>query len=162
LILFFKVYTKILLLYVFLLSLSVKAQQPVSVHLTEKDGLPDIEFYRVLEDNKGFVWLAADKGLYRYDGKTYRHYTNNEKRGLSVFEPFQDHLGRVWCTNISGQFFYTNKDKLVTFIDLKEELNGQLAKFIVTKNELIITSVNSLYIVNLKTKKVELYIRKFT
>ena len=45
------------------------SQNPVSFQLTEKDGLPDIEFYTILEDNKGFVWLAADKGLFRYNGK---------------------------------------------------------------------------------------------
>ena len=35
------------------------AQQPVTIQLTEKDGLPDIEFYNVLEDKRGFIWFAA-------------------------------------------------------------------------------------------------------
>ena len=61
------------------------AQQPVSIHLTEKDGLPDIEFYDLLEDNKGFIWLAADKGLYRYDGRNYKLFTNPDKRGRALF-----------------------------------------------------------------------------
>lgn len=153
-------YTKLLLLYFFLLSYSIKAQQPVLVNLTEKDGLPDIEYYNILEDSKGFIWLTADKGLYRYDGKTYKQYTNPEKRGLSVFEPIEDHLGRVWTTNISGQFFYTDQDQLITFIDLKDELNGQLADFFVTKNHLVISIRDKLYTVNLETKQVALIINK--
>ena len=61
------------------------AQDPIAVKLSEKEGLPDVEFYDILEDNEGFVWLAADKGLYRFDGKEYASYHHVDKRGLSVF-----------------------------------------------------------------------------
>ncbi|WP_179336894.1 sensor histidine kinase [Winogradskyella ludwigii] len=132
----------------------MEAQQPVSIHLTEKDGLPDIEFYNVLEDSKGFIWLAADTGLYRYDGKTYTQYTNPEKRGLSVFELFEDENGRIWCTNISGQFFYVENNKLITFIDLKEELKGKLANYTIRDNKLLITASHSIYIIDLLTKNI--------
>jgi ligand-binding sensor domain-containing protein len=47
----------------------INAQEPISVHLTGKDDLPDIEFYDLFEDENGLIWLAADKGLYKYDGK---------------------------------------------------------------------------------------------
>ena len=116
----------------------MEAQQPVSVHLTEKDGLPDKEFYNIIEDSKGFIWLCADKGLFRYDGKLFKNYSNPEKRGLSVFEPVEDQLGRIWCNNISGQFFYVENDQLFTFIDLGKELKGELSSFMVTKKHLIV------------------------
>lgn len=130
------------------------AQEPVSIHLTEKDGLPDIEFYDVLEDSKGFIWLASDSGFYRYDGKTYIQYTNKEKRGLSVFGLVEDSLGRIWCTNISGQFFYIENNKLNTFIDLQEALKGQLASFTVHENYLLINGHYAVYSTDLTTKKV--------
>ncbi|WP_452229833.1 histidine kinase [Lacinutrix sp. MEBiC02404] len=144
------------LLFIFFLLCSrlIYAQEPVSIHITEKDGLPDIEFYGVLEDSKGFIWLACDSGLYRYDGKTYTQYTNAEKRGLSVFSLFEDKKGRVWCTNISGQFFYIENNKLITFIDLKEELKGQLANFRIQNNQLLITRNRVLYVIDLKSKKI--------
>lgn len=135
-------------------SFSIAAQEPVVVNLTDNDGLPDIEFYDVIEDSNGFIWLAADSGLYRYDGKSYQHFTNSKKRGLSVFNVFEDYLGRIWCNNISGQFFYVNGDKLIMFIDLKDELKGQLSNFKVSKNHLIISKVSSLFTVNLKTRQV--------
>ena len=69
----------------------VLSQEPVSIHLTSKDGLPDIEFYDIIEDSKGFIWLAADKGLFRYNGKEYKNYSNPKKRGLSVFNLKLDH-----------------------------------------------------------------------
>ncbi|GAK89540.1 hypothetical protein JCM19297_1368 [Nonlabens ulvanivorans] len=44
------------LLFFFLLlcHLSI-AQQPVSIHLTEDDGLPDKEFYGIAEDSKVYM-----------------------------------------------------------------------------------------------------------
>jgi len=137
-------------------TLVLQGQEPVSIHLTEKDGLPDIEFYDILEDSKGFVWLAADKGLYRYNGSTYKNYTNKDKRALSVFELQEDDKGRLWCTNISGQFFYVENDKLITFIDLEAELNAQLSNFIVTKDYLLVFGFKSSYKVNLETKEISL------
>ena len=41
----------ILLVFLLLFITNIVSQQPVSVHLTEKDGLPDNEFYDILEDD---------------------------------------------------------------------------------------------------------------
>ena len=99
----------------------MQAQEPVSIHLSEKNGLPDKEFYNIFEDEKGFIWLCADKGLFRYDGKKYKKYTHTAQRALSVFSVQQDPFKRVWCNNISGQFFYVTNNKLTLFIDLNKQ-----------------------------------------
>ena len=127
----------------------IAAQHPVFTHLTEKDGLPDIEFYNVIEDKDGFIWLGADKGLFRYDGKEFKNYTHPEKRGLSVFGLKTDKKGRIWCNNISGQFFYIEKDKLILFKDLKEEVKGQLAVFSFYQKKLVTNTVTGLYEIDL-------------
>lgn len=133
----------------------MKAQQPVSVHLTEKDGLPDKEFYNIIEDSNGFIWLCADKGLFRYDGKIFKNYSNPEKRGLSVFGVKEDQYGRIWSNNITGQFFYLENNILHTFIDLKVQLKGELATFEIKDNFLIVCTQLRIYRVNLDTKKIE-------
>jgi hypothetical protein len=132
----------------------LSAQEPVVFQFTEKDGLPDIEFYNVIEDNKEFIWLAANKGFYRFDGKAFKNYSNEEKRGLSVFEPFQDKVGRIWCINISGQLFYVENDKLITFIDLGREFNGELVKYIVRDNDVLVFSRSKILSIHLKSKKI--------
>ena len=129
------------------------AQQPVTIQLTEKDGLPDIEFYDILEDKNGFVWLAADKGLYRYDGKTFLNFSHPQKRGLSVFGLFEDAQGRIWCNTISGQFFYIENEKMIFFTDLKDELKGQLPEFEVIQNQLIAFSEKGVFVIDVATKK---------
>ena len=129
------------------------AQDPIALKLTEKEGLPDVEFYDIIEDNKGFIWLAADKGLYRFDGKEYVSYSNKEKRGLSVFGLKFDPQNQLWCNNISGQFFYFKDNSLILFLDLKNELKGELAEFLFLENKLFIFSTSVLFSVDLKTKE---------
>ena len=133
----------------------MKAQEPVFVHLSEKNGLPDKEFYDIIEDSKGFIWLGADKGLYRYDGKVFKNYTNKQQRSSSVFNLQEDNLGRTWCNNVSGQFFYTKNNTLKLFIDLSKELKGQLADFIVKDEYLWVFGQYKIYKINLNTKQVE-------
>ena len=143
---------KKLLFLLFLFCFRVYSQEPISIHLSKKEGLPDNEIYLITEDEKGFIWLAADKGLFRYDGKNFKTYTNKNKRGHSVFGVKTDVQNRVWCTNISGQFFYVENDTLTTFIDLKDTLKGELADFIVTKSSLLVFSKDHIFAVDLKTK----------
>ena len=141
------------LFYLFIISSYIIAQKPVTFQFTEKDGLPDIEFYNLIEDSKGFIWLAADKGLYRYNGKEFKNFTHKDKRGLSVFEPYEDESGKIWSLNISGQIFYTEKDSLQIFTDLGEVLKGELAKFFVRENDVLVFSSQNIYSINKKTKK---------
>jgi len=130
----------------------MQAQEPVSIHLSEKNGLPDKEFYDIIEDDEGFIWLCADKGFFRYDGKTFKSYTNEKQRGISVFGAKQDSLGRIWCNNISGQFFYIEDEKLHLFTDLSKLLKGELPQFIIKGEYLLVFSRGYIYRVNLKTK----------
>ena len=144
---------KLFHIFIFLIASFGFAQQPVTIQLTEKDGSPDIEFYDLLEDKKGFIWFAADKGLYRYDGKNFTNFTHPKKRGLSVFGLYQDDNGNIWCNNISGQFFYVQNNKLILFTDLKDELRGQLPEFIVKEKELITFSEKGIFKINTATKE---------
>ncbi|MDY8137861.1 histidine kinase [Aquimarina sp. 2201CG5-10] len=144
---------KLLYLLIFIKACVAYAQHPTYVHLSEKDALPDIEFYNIIEDSKGFIWLAADKGLYRYDGRDFKNYTNPEKKGLSVFSPKEDDKGRIWCNNISGQFFYIEDNKLITFIDIGKEFKGELLNFIVTPTDLVVFGSHKAFRINLETKE---------
>lgn len=137
-----------------LISFNVFGQQPIAIQLTEKEGLPDIEFYGVVEDSKGFIWLAANKGLYRYNGKKFKNYLAPKKRGLSVFGLKFDPKKRLWCNNISGQYFYVENDSLKLFADFKKYTKGQLADFLFFNNKLYIYNSFNTLEVNLKTKKV--------
>lgn len=113
------------------------AQQPVTIHLTEKDGLPDNEIYSILEDTKGNVWIAANKGLFKYNGKEFTTFSHPKKQGRSFFNLKLDNRGRVWCNNIAGQFFYIENDMLNLFGDYQNLLKGTLSDFEFFKENLV-------------------------
>ncbi|WP_439130632.1 histidine kinase [Polaribacter sp.] len=145
---------KIILLFLIIscYSNSSFSQHPVFYQLTEKDGLPDVEFYQVLEDKKGFIWFAANKGLFRFDGKNYINFSHPNKRGLSVFNLALDKKGRVWCNNISGQYFYAENNRLNLYVDLEKESNGQLSPFYFINNHIVINSNSGFYKLNIDNK----------
>ncbi|WP_124981115.1 sensor histidine kinase [Nonlabens xiamenensis] len=129
------------------------AQEPVRLIIDEKVGLPSNEVYAIEEDSQGFVWLATNKGLIRYDGAIFKSYDHPQQRGLSIFEPFVDEQDRVWCMNISGQVFYAKDDQFELVADLKDELKGSLASIVANENYLIVSMFLKNIIIDLKTGK---------
>jgi ligand-binding sensor domain-containing protein/two-component sensor histidine kinase len=77
-------------------------QQEYSVYTT-KDGLPSNYIYRVAEDDKGFLWVATDAGIARFDGKYFQVFTT--ENGLpdnEVLSVVKETNGQIWV-NCFGQ-----------------------------------------------------------
>lgn len=45
---------------------------PVPNQVTVADGLPSDVIGELAEDKQGYLWLASDDGLARFDGRNYR------------------------------------------------------------------------------------------
>jgi signal transduction histidine kinase len=59
--------------FIFYFVLQIGVAQQIS-HFTKEDGLPSDLIKSVATDNNGFIWLATDEGLIRFDGKNYKHF----------------------------------------------------------------------------------------
>ncbi|WP_047245636.1 sensor histidine kinase [Maribacter thermophilus] len=115
------------------------AQLPVTLHLTEKDGLPDLECYKIIQDQDDYIWLASNSGLYRYNGEVFSEYKITDQKGRSVFGVSEDEQGTIWCNNLHGQILYTPKGQdLKLFKDLNPTLKGHLAQLHHMQNNLIV------------------------
>lgn len=144
---------KLFLIFLFASHFSM-AQHPVYIDMNQKEEMPDIEFYDIIEDKKGFIWLAANNGLFRYDGKEFKNYSHPKKRGLSVFGLQFDDKDRLWCNNISGQYFFIENDSLKFYTDLKKYTKGQLGVYFFQKNKIIVHTFNKFLEVDIQTKKI--------
>ncbi|WP_041566847.1 sensor histidine kinase [Nonlabens dokdonensis] len=144
-------------------SFNAIAQEPVRIKVTEQNGLPSNEVYSIEEDSKGFVWIASNKGLVRYDGTTSKTYDHPEKVGLSVFELFVDEKDRVWCMNLTGQIFYAQGDDLTLFTDVSEEFKGSLGSMVVVGDTMIVSMYRVRLSIDIKTKEKTVYpIKEFS
>lgn len=63
----------ILLLILSLLSLVINAQYYPHHHFTEEDGLVDNAVQDLLIDNKGYLWIATNNGISKYDGQSFKN-----------------------------------------------------------------------------------------
>ncbi|MBO0934391.1 sensor histidine kinase [Fibrella aquatilis] len=101
-----------LLVLLLLLNVPGLAQDVSYQAFGKAQGMPSNTVYDLLQDQRGFIWLATDKGLFRYDGVHFRPYNNSQQNDKALSNLMEDAGGRVWCQNFTGQFFYWQADSL--------------------------------------------------
>ena len=102
-------------------------------NFNELNGLPSSETYQVFQDSKGFVWVATDRGVSKYDGGEFQNYTIPD--GLSdntVFGFYEDHLNRIWFRTYSGALSYYQNDSIHPY-KYNSNLMQELGRSILTK-----------------------------
>jgi len=86
------------------------ASRPLNLkvtHLTSDDGLSNIRINSILQDRRGFMWIATEDGLNRYDGNTFVVYKNNPADPNTVSASFimsliEDDHGYLWIGTLGG------------------------------------------------------------
>jgi ligand-binding sensor domain-containing protein len=78
-------------------------------YFSNPDGFINNTVYAINEDKKGNLWFGTDRGVYKYDGKTFRNY--NQKDGLSHTDISRksivvDKSGTIWVGTHGGVFRY--------------------------------------------------------
>ena len=83
----------------------------------QSNGLPTGEANTVLQTSDGYVWIGSYGGLIRYDGATFRNYSEEGSvASSSIRSLFEDSQGRLWIgTNDMG--VYLCKNDTFTLVD---------------------------------------------
>lgn len=76
-------------------------------HLTMREGLSQSTVMSILQDKEGYLWLATESGLDRYDGyaiREYRRGRDSEQNLASdyVWKIAQDPNGDLWLATVGG------------------------------------------------------------
>lgn len=123
--------------------------------LSYPDQLPTQAVYDMLIDSKGYVWMATDKGLYRFNGRSYIDvpFQNGSLKAVSYLQ--EDAGGTVWCMNFHNQVYYFRNDTLRRFaIDptlLKNEYS--FTNITVGKNQLWLNTFSNVMQFDKKTHR---------
>jgi anti-sigma regulatory factor (Ser/Thr protein kinase) len=84
-------------------------------NLTPDDGLPSNETYDLMQSEDGYMYIATDQGLARFDGEEFKVY--NEKDGIpgsAVLNVYPGPNGQIWMRTLKepcyldGDSFRTN------------------------------------------------------
>jgi len=76
-------------------------------HFTVKNGLASGKVHKITQDSQGFIWIATENGLTRYDGYSFKNYGQDEDGGYGITHNFvnevvpQNKRG-IWVGTISG------------------------------------------------------------
>jgi ligand-binding sensor domain-containing protein len=125
--LFKKPLFKLLLLTQFLFA-GVYASTPYQVvylkNYSPSDGLPGSQINYLMQDSKGFIWIATDKGVSRFDGQRFKNFTAAD--GLESNEAF-----RIAEDNYHRIFFYCSNYRICYYE------NGTIHKLASTQKVLV-------------------------
>lgn len=93
-------------------------------HYDTEDGLSNNIVYDIIQDHEGFIWLATENGLNRFDGYEFKKYfySVEDTSSLSsniVRSIVEDKKGNLWIGTYNGLNLFNRKTQSFTrFIEL--------------------------------------------
>ncbi|MDQ3277704.1 MAG: hypothetical protein M3Q06_05230, partial [Bacteroidota bacterium] len=132
------------------LAAAVAAQEKELVSIPNQ---PSPETYDLLKGGKGYIWMAHDLGISRYDGSKFITLNHPGQNSISMTGLIQDKQGRTWCHNFSGQIFYVQNLKLHLLDAYKYEEEQGFPRITICGDELVATSVKGVFVHSLTTGK---------
>jgi len=146
-----------LLLYLTLIASGFSQTQTSFRQLSVKEGLSQNSVISVAQDSIGFLWIATQNGLNKYDGKSFTNYPFNF---LDITRPSYSNLGKVYVDR-QGKVWIIPIDKTLhsydAISDTFEPFEGITGASIIyqdkNNNYWIGTYNNGLFFVDNLTKK---------
>jgi len=121
---------------------SLLAQIPGLTQFTTNNGLPSNTIYDIVQDENGFIWLATDYGISKFDGLAFKNFTVMDGLpGNEILSFYKDSKNRIWMTAFNGDmgfiqngnFYnehntaYLNKLQFTKFVDdVFEDSKGKI------------------------------------
>jgi len=124
------------------------AQDVYRQNLTSVNGLPSNTIYDIIQDKNGFVFIATNEGVTRYDGANFKEFKSKNLSSKVGSHLKIDIYNRVWYETFDGFLQYIENDSIKK---IKQEKPVGFVNYIITKNELIFAFKNGIEILNLKT-----------
>jgi len=107
------------IIYFFLLILftisNVAAQESATFRFSRQDGLPSNTIYDVYQSENGFVWIATQNGIARFNGYSFKTFSFANAKSRAVSNLTEDAYGRIWFKSFFGDIFYIENDSLQLF-----------------------------------------------
>ena len=99
-------------------------------HLTTADGLSQSYVFSIAQDKQGFIWIATQDGLDRYDGNKFVHYRHksDDRNSLAdnyVRKVFIDKGNTVWVGTANGLSRYNRElDNFQNYTHINGNINS--------------------------------------
>jgi streptogramin lyase len=117
-------------------------------HFGVEDGLISLANYSITQDQKGYLWLASEAGIIKFNGRDFKTFNfGKELPFTTTFDLNIDKQGTVWCSTGDGRIYYVRNDSL--FVPAcSDSLHNFLSKGKRVINEIGVSADNRLWIGN--------------
>jgi hypothetical protein len=117
----------LLLSFFLLISANVLAQNylPVARLFGVDDGLPHRQVNCIIQDRQGFIWVATEAGVARFDGLRFKIF-NKAENGLStdqIRSIVEDAAGNLWVISTTLSNVY---QLYITSVDVLNPISGKI------------------------------------
>lgn len=95
---------------------------------SDSEGLSNSYIYDIIQTSDGFMWIATDGGLFRFDGVRFKEFT---KANTQIFKSnrfkvlHEDRQGVLWIGTLGGGF-YSYKDSEFNQINKEDDVNDNI------------------------------------
>jgi signal transduction histidine kinase/ligand-binding sensor domain-containing protein/AraC-like DNA-binding protein len=110
----------LLLYFTLILGVQTSGNSPfIFKHLTTREGLSNSNINSIIKDSYGFLWVATQYGLNRYDGYEFKIYTTNpgvpnSMIANNLLDLQEDGMGNIWIGSYSYMIYNRDKDNFIT------------------------------------------------
>lgn len=135
---------QLLLAYLFVIfALPTKAQQYFFTTLGLEQGMPSVHVNQVLEDSRGYFWLATEgAGLVRYDGYSFTPVQLNAELRPIISSIYEDENNNLWLGSNDRLVNYNGLNSEVYFLPNSTDRIRQLAG---SKGEVYVSTEKNIY-----------------
>lgn len=108
---------RLMIVVLFIFPFYLQAQRPQQIicrHINNRNGLMHGSITSMKQDKNGFVWMAGDEGLQRYDGYEFVNYFHNPNQPTQTFPEGRlislavDKKDRLWIGSFTSGFGWYN------------------------------------------------------
>ncbi len=133
-----------LFIFSFFISILLQAQQRLGKFIVygKENGLGQNAYHDVLESSDGYLWVASNNGIYKFDGKRFTQIINlyndsNTPTDNNIVDFEEDRNGNVWMAGfVSGVSKYNLKTgKFRQYKRLSQDSTAGYATFCITLDE---------------------------
>jgi len=104
---------RLFLLLLLITTVPCYGQSPYIQHFNIDNGLPSNSCNFTMQDSQGYIWIATDAGVSRFDGKLFKNFSMDD--GLpdnQVLQVKEDSKGRIWFLAFNGKLSYFLNGKI--------------------------------------------------
>ena len=124
---------------------------------TDKDGLPSMQTYDIIQDSLGILWIGSENGLVSFDGKDFVRYSHPDLIDNDIIKVIKNSNGRICFLNLSGQLGYIvdNNVLLINTSKFPKPITGLISKK--EKDYIIVTDSRYPRVLEIKESPNRLY-----